>query len=81
MADIQVKVQSDVNYSMRTFWGVSAPHLHTVMASPWSTFFKSLMSDEIPTEAEQEHEEHLEEEKIQEVKETLTAQVTDKVVR
>ncbi|KAK3852188.1 hypothetical protein Pcinc_041210 [Petrolisthes cinctipes] len=81
--DVQVKMQSDVNYSMRSFWGVSAPHLHTVMAAPWSTFFTSLLIDENPKEAEQDQveEEQLEEEKVQEVKETLTAQVKDEVER
>lgn len=45
LADVQIKVHSEVNYALRSFWGVPSDRLHMLLAAPWTGFFLHLMEE------------------------------------
>lgn len=44
-SDVQIKVCSQVNYALRSFWGVPSERLHMLLAGPWTGFFLHLMEE------------------------------------
>ncbi|XP_068229025.1 cell growth regulator with RING finger domain protein 1-like [Palaemon carinicauda] len=44
-SDVQLKIKSDVTYTFRSYWGVMQDHLHSLMGSPWSSFYLDLIED------------------------------------
>uniref|UniRef100_A0A0P4W4D9 RING-type domain-containing protein n=1 Tax=Scylla olivacea TaxID=85551 RepID=A0A0P4W4D9_SCYOL len=44
-SDVQIKVRSQVNYALRSFWGVPSERLHMLLAAPWTGFFLHLMEE------------------------------------
>ncbi|KAG0721477.1 Cell growth regulator with RING finger domain protein 1 [Chionoecetes opilio] len=43
--DVQIKVCSQVNYALRSFWGVPSEQLHMLLTAPWTGFFLHLMEE------------------------------------
>lgn len=44
-SDVQLKVRSEVNYALRSFWGVPSDRLHMLLAAPWTGFFLHLIEE------------------------------------
>lgn len=45
ISDVQLKIRSNVTYSLQSFWGVPSDQLHSVLLAPWSSFFGHLVED------------------------------------